>query len=63
MYLVFALLVHLPRVIADPSGLGRWAENGVNLVLAGAAWVLVDNLNKAKLRGEQPAPVSDGSGE
>jgi uncharacterized membrane protein YphA (DoxX/SURF4 family) len=50
MYLVFGLIVHLPRVIADPSGAGIWAENGVNLVLAGAAWVLVDALAKAKMR-------------
>jgi len=48
MYLVFGLLVHLPRIIADPSGAGRWAENGVNLVLAGAAWVLADSLVRAK---------------
>jgi uncharacterized membrane protein YphA (DoxX/SURF4 family) len=47
MYLVFGLIVHLPRVIADPSGAGIWAENGVNLVLAGAAWVLADCLGKA----------------
>ena len=50
MYLVFGLIVHLPRVIADPSGAGIWAENGVNLVLAGAAWVLVDSLARAKAR-------------
>jgi uncharacterized membrane protein YphA (DoxX/SURF4 family) len=48
MYLIFGLIVHLPRVIADPSGAGRWAENGVNLVLAGAAWVLADSLIRAK---------------
>ena len=48
MYLVFGLIVHLPRVIADPSEVGAWAENGVNLVLAGAAWVLVDALGRAK---------------
>jgi uncharacterized membrane protein len=50
MYLIFGLIVHLPRVIADPSGAGTWAENGVNLVLAGAAWVLVDCLGKAPAR-------------
>jgi uncharacterized membrane protein YphA (DoxX/SURF4 family) len=55
MYLGFALFVHLPRVIAHPSSLGVWAENGVNLVLAGAAWVLADTLGKAKARGEQAA--------
>jgi uncharacterized membrane protein YphA (DoxX/SURF4 family) len=50
MYLGFGLLVHLPRVIADPSGPMAWAENGVNLVLAGAAWVLADSLTKAGTR-------------
>jgi uncharacterized membrane protein YphA (DoxX/SURF4 family) len=51
MYLIFGLIVHLPRVIADPSAIGAWSENGVNLVLAGAAWVLVDALGKARRRG------------
>ena len=51
MYLVFGLIVHLPRLIADPSGAGRSGrENGVNLVLAGAAWVLADSLVRAKRR-------------
>ncbi|HEY5713117.1 MAG TPA: DoxX family membrane protein [Allosphingosinicella sp.] len=53
MYLIFGLIVHLPRVIADPSGAGRWAENGVNLVLAGAAWVLVDCLARAGMRSRR----------
>lgn len=44
MYLIFGLIVHLPRVIADPAGAMAWAENGVNLVLMGAAWVLMDSL-------------------
>jgi uncharacterized membrane protein YphA (DoxX/SURF4 family) len=48
MYLIFGLIVHLPRVIADPAGAMAWAENGTNLVLAGAAWVLVDSLTRAK---------------
>jgi uncharacterized membrane protein YphA (DoxX/SURF4 family) len=48
MYLVFSLIVHLPRVIAEPTGALQWAENGVNLVLAGAAWLLVEMLAAAK---------------
>jgi uncharacterized membrane protein YphA (DoxX/SURF4 family) len=51
MYLVFTLIVHLPRVIADPSAIGAWSENGVNLVLMGAAWVLVDALGRWRMRG------------
>jgi uncharacterized membrane protein YphA (DoxX/SURF4 family) len=48
MYLIFGLLVHLPRVIADPHSAGAWGEHGVNLVLAGAAWLLADTLARAK---------------
>ena len=51
MYLVFGLIVHLPRIIAEPSLAGAWSENGVNLVLAGAAWALVDALGKTRRRG------------
>lgn len=46
MYLIFGLIVHLPRVIADPAGAMAWAENGTNLVLMGAAWVLMDCLTR-----------------
>jgi uncharacterized membrane protein YphA (DoxX/SURF4 family) len=46
MYLCFGLLIHLPRVIADPGKLGAWSEHGVNLVLAAAAWLLVERLRK-----------------
>jgi uncharacterized membrane protein YphA (DoxX/SURF4 family) len=50
MYLIFGLIVHLPRVIADPAAIGAWAENGVNLVLAGAAWTLAASLGRARRR-------------
>ena len=50
MYLVFALLVHLPRLVAEPSGAGVLAENGVDLVLAGAAWVMAETLVRARDR-------------
>ena len=50
MYLVFSLIVHLPRVIAYPSKPMSWSENGLNLILAGAAWALADSLSKAKPR-------------
>ncbi len=51
MYLVFALIVHPPRVLADPSAPGAWSENGVNLVLLGAAWVLAEWLGRAGRQG------------
>jgi len=44
MYLIFSLILHVPRVMGDPSNLGAWSENGVNLILAGAAWCLADAL-------------------
>jgi len=50
MYLIFSLIVHLPRVIEFPSKPMSWSENGINLVLAGAAWALADSLSKAKPR-------------
>jgi uncharacterized membrane protein YphA (DoxX/SURF4 family) len=60
MYLGFGLLVHLPRVLADPRSPGAWGEHGVNLVLAGAAWVLADTLAGARRR---PAPADAASPE
>lgn len=48
MYLIFQLIVHVPRVMADPSAIGAWAEFGTNLVLAGAAWALVDVLGRGR---------------
>jgi uncharacterized membrane protein len=52
MYVVFGLIVHIPRLIADPTALGAWSEHGVNLVLCGAAWCLADSLAEPK-----PAPA------
>jgi len=44
MYLGFTLLVHLPRVLSHSPTPMNWAENGTNLVLAGAAWCLAESL-------------------
>ena len=60
MYLIFGLIVHLPRAIADPSALGAWAENGVNLVLAGAALLLVDSLGRANTSVALAMPTNPG---
>jgi uncharacterized membrane protein YphA (DoxX/SURF4 family) len=46
MYLGFTLLVHLPRVMAHSPSRMNWAENGTNLVLAGAAWCLAEALGR-----------------
>jgi uncharacterized membrane protein YphA (DoxX/SURF4 family) len=48
MYAAFGLLVHLPSVIANPGSFGNWTENGVNLLLTGAAWCLADTLARVK---------------
>jgi uncharacterized membrane protein YphA (DoxX/SURF4 family) len=50
MYVSFSLVVHLPRLIANPASHGNWAENGVNLILAGAAWGLAEALGAEKTR-------------
>ncbi|MGH7022456.1 MAG: DoxX family membrane protein [Caulobacteraceae bacterium] len=51
MYVVFGLLVQLPSVIAHPSSHDNWAENGINLLLIGAAWCLADSLARGKKWG------------
>ncbi len=40
----FALLVHAPMLLADPSSHMNWAENALNLAVLGAAWVMADSL-------------------
>jgi hypothetical protein len=50
MYLAFGALVHIRSILADPSSHANWAENGINLILAGAAWGLADSLSKEKTR-------------
>jgi uncharacterized membrane protein YphA (DoxX/SURF4 family) len=40
----FALLVHTPMVLADPSSHMNWTESAVNLAVTGAAWVVADSL-------------------
>ena len=50
MYAAFSVLVHVPSVIAHPSSQANWTENGINLLLAGAAWVLAESLSKSAKR-------------
>jgi uncharacterized membrane protein YphA (DoxX/SURF4 family) len=40
MFIVFAILVHAPRVMLDPHTHFNWAENAVNFALVGSAWVI-----------------------
>ncbi len=44
MFLVFAVLVHAPLLIADPASHLNWVMNAMNLCLTGAAWVMADSL-------------------
>jgi len=46
MYALFSLLVHIPTLVAAPKSLDSWTENGINLVLTGAAWALADTLTR-----------------
>ena len=49
MYAAFSVLVHIPSVVADPSSQANWTENGVNLLLVGAAWGMADWLGRRRL--------------
>src|SRR5471032_2950534 len=44
MFASFALLVHGPMLLADPSSHMNWSENALNLAVLGAAWVAADSL-------------------
>jgi len=44
MFAAFTPLVHIPLLLADPSGFTTWTENALNLALTGAAWVVADSL-------------------
>ena len=44
MYASFTPLVHVPIVLASPSGYSNWTENALNLALTGVAWVVADSL-------------------
>jgi uncharacterized membrane protein YphA (DoxX/SURF4 family) len=44
MYASFALLVHAPLLLADPSSHANWAESALTLALIGSAWVVADSL-------------------
>jgi len=44
MLACFALLVHEPMLVANPSSHMNWTESAVNLAITGAAWVVADSL-------------------
>jgi hypothetical protein len=47
-YYAFTPLVHMPMLLAKPSSHGNWAENALNLVLVGVAWVVADPLARPR---------------
>lgn len=44
MFIVFAILVHAPRVLFEPHTHFNWAENNINFALIGAAWVIAASI-------------------
>jgi uncharacterized membrane protein YphA (DoxX/SURF4 family) len=48
MFIVFAVLVHVPRVILNPHKAMSWAENAINFALTGAAWVIAASIPAAR---------------
>src|SRR5579863_934678 len=48
MIVGFEVLLWGPRLIAAPHDHFNWAGNGINLVMAGAAWVVADSIDSAK---------------
>jgi uncharacterized membrane protein YphA (DoxX/SURF4 family) len=48
MFLVFAILVHAPRIIIDSHTHFNWAENAANFALIGSAWVIAASIPRSK---------------
>jgi uncharacterized membrane protein YphA (DoxX/SURF4 family) len=47
MFIVFAILVHAPRIIMLSHTHMSWGENAVNIALIGAAWVVAASIPAA----------------
>jgi uncharacterized membrane protein len=48
MFASFTPLVHVPMLLADPSGTMTWSENALNIALTGAAWVVADSFSPSR---------------
>jgi len=57
MFASFALLVHGPMLMADPSSHGIWAENALNLAVMGAAWAVADSLARQNRNSGLPSAI------
>jgi len=53
MIVGFELLVWAPKVVAAPHDHFAWSGNGINLVMAGAAWVVSDSISRSARRKQQ----------
>lgn len=47
MFILFTILVHVPRVLSDPHNHFAWGENAVNVALIGSAWVIAASIPRA----------------
>jgi hypothetical protein len=57
MFVIFGLLVWLPRLISDPRDHTNWGGNAQNLAITAAAWIVADFLGRRERRREAPAPL------
>jgi hypothetical protein len=48
MYATFVLILHIPRVMADPASRLEWTMMFVALSLTGAAWIVRSSIEEAK---------------
>jgi hypothetical protein len=46
MFMIFGLLVWLPRLLAAPQDHTNWGGNAQNLAITGAAWIVADLLSR-----------------
>lgn len=44
MFILFTILVHVPRVLTVPHNHFAWAENAINFGLIGTAWVIAASI-------------------
>ena len=59
MFVIFGLLLWLPRLLADPDHHINWGANAQNWALTGAAWIVADMFSRTNgLRGGAGARAS-----
>jgi uncharacterized membrane protein YphA (DoxX/SURF4 family) len=48
MFMLFGLLLWLPRLLSDPGDHLNWGGNAQNLAITGAAWIVADLTSRAR---------------